>query len=925
MTRRALLLTALLLCALPTLLCVESARAAALIVKLRAVGPQSADAPDAPDRLQRGPDARSVRALFRRQGGSRFALQRARRESAGAALPDLSHVYRVELGAGVDAAEAAARYRADPNVVWAQPDYPMRLDFVPDDPFFFSSGSWGQPYADLWGLSAIRAPEAWQLTQGEGAVIAVIDTGLDAGHPDIADNLWVNPGEDLNGDGRASDADRNGSDDDGNGLVDDLTGYDFFNDDADPFDDNGHGTHVAGIAAAVGGNGLGILGVAPRARVMALKGFPGAGSGDSSALAEAIVYAAHNGADVMNNSWSCSVRCPTNPVIDEAVLLAHALGTVVVTSAGNSSDDVVFQSPKSRRETIVVASSREDDSIAPSSSHGLLLDLAAPGAGRPAGDPFATEAILSLLSSGAAPELSERTSVGEIYLRLSGTSQAAPHVAGVVALMRSLEPDATPEEIRARLRASARDAGAPGHDPVYGAGIVDAFAALTERAPRVRGEISRPFAGEILRAQDGVISVQGSAGGEDFAGYALAFGRGLEPASWQPIAAAGAGPVESGLLAEWNAAELEDGPYALRLTVTGRSGEQIQEFAPLSLERSQPTPVSPDGVQSFAPDVSGALVVYESERGDTGRDVFAADLRSGRERALSTAAGDQQQARVSGRRIVYRDTGAQPGGEIHTCLMHFGLVRCDDVAVALGPGQRSAPVVSGARVFWTERDASGREPAPVRPLARPALVSRASGGGAPRAPGGARGLREAPGVARALAGVLDLELRAVATRRRVPGAARERLLPVPVRAGVSGETFAWEQFASGRASGSATRVNVCRLEAGPCTPAAGGRAVARAARARRLRRHGGVERRRARARPPRSTSASTIRSRTRCPAQRLTGQRRRRAQPAIDGRRVVFEDERDGPARIYALELPDLLRDRSAAACASGRLLQLAI
>ncbi|MCA9506747.1 MAG: S8 family serine peptidase, partial [Myxococcales bacterium] len=181
-------------------------------------------------------------------------------------------------------------------------------------------GSWGQPYADLWGPDAIRAPEVWPFAQGEGAVVAVVDSGVDQQHPDLAANLWVNPGEDLDGNGRVDPTDLNGIDDDGNGFIDDLTGFDFANSidangdgdfddpgdvsDADPQDDNGHGTHVAGTAVAVADNGLGIVGIAPRARVMALKGFPASGSASDSVLWRAVLYAAENGATVVNNSWS---------------------------------------------------------------------------------------------------------------------------------------------------------------------------------------------------------------------------------------------------------------------------------------------------------------------------------------------------------------------------------------------------------------------------------------------------------------------------------------------------------------------------------------------------------------------------------------------------------------------------------------------
>ena len=166
--------------------------------------------------------------------------------------------------------------------------------------------------------------------------------------------------------------------------------------------------------------------------------------------------------------------------------------------------------------------------------------------------------------------------------------------------------------------------------------------------------------------------------------------------------------------------------------------------------------MSPEGAPAFAPDVSGALVVYESERGgNSGRDVFATDLRSGRERAVSTAEGPQQQARVSGRRIVWRDTGVQRDGEIHSCLMDFGLTRCDDTACA-GPGGLGTRRVRPARAL-TERDASGLRIAPVR-FSRDPRSCRFARRGAPQADR-SRGLRPAACSGRAFP-VFRSELRA---------------------------------------------------------------------------------------------------------------------------------------------------------------------
>ena len=459
----------------------------------RAFAGATADGSDSLDRLRARLGARRVRALFRRSDGRSFPAQRralrerlAARGAPSAALPDLAHVYRVSLGEGVSPSGAAALYREDPHVVWAQPDFRVAIDS--DDVYFASEGSWGQPYADLWGLHRVRAPSAWGVSRGEGVVVAVIDTGLDPDHPDIAGNVFVHPGEDLDGDGIAEAHERNGVDDDGNGFVDDLSGWDFINSvdgdgdgrfdgsddeaDADPFDDHGHGTHVSGTVAAVAGNGIGIAGVAPRAKILPLKGFDENGEGVSSKLARAIVYAAENGASVINNSWSCTARCPTNPVIEEAVRLAHGLDVVVVTSAGNAEDDVVHRSPENRRETIVVSASTQEDGLARFSSFGLLVDVAAPGGGIVTQPPprFSEKNVLSLKSSGSGPGIdgAGELVVDDDYVRASGTSMSSPHVAGVAALLLAVHPEYGPDDVRAVLRRTADDLGDPGHDDRFG-------------------------------------------------------------------------------------------------------------------------------------------------------------------------------------------------------------------------------------------------------------------------------------------------------------------------------------------------------------------------------------------------------------------------------------------------------------------------
>src|SRR3989338_391636 len=241
-----------------------------------------------------GRDARE-----KQERGQRFSRamhqSRSQRAPRDAAFPDLSNVYVLEVPPESDIEAVVQEFQADPHVEYAQPDYLMKANMVPNDPYYSSYGSWGQSYDDLWGLKKMQAEQAWDITQGEGIVVAVIDTGLDYNHPDIAANIWTNIGEIPN----------NGMDDDGNGFVDDIRGWDFGNSDNDPGDVQGHGTHVSGTIAAVGNNGIGMIGVAPKVKIMPVKGFMDSGGAWSSDLAKGIKYAVYNGADVVNNSWGC--------------------------------------------------------------------------------------------------------------------------------------------------------------------------------------------------------------------------------------------------------------------------------------------------------------------------------------------------------------------------------------------------------------------------------------------------------------------------------------------------------------------------------------------------------------------------------------------------------------------------------------------
>ncbi len=653
---------------------------------------------------------RRVRAMFRRPDGRPLARQAerirervgrarrrdaARRGAAATASPaeqmqrmrrasDLAHVYRIELEDDAALGDALAELRADPAVAFAQPDHRYALDqveYAPDDPFLESSGSWGQDFRDLWGLDRIRVREAWQTTRGAGQVVAVVDTGLEYDHPDIAENVWVNPGEDLDGNGRVDPSDWNGVDDDDNGFVDDLRGYDFagFGDrledgsidlgDADPFDEGGHGTHVSGTVAAVANNGIGIAGVAPEARVMALKGFDAEGRGRDSDLWRAVLYAVENGADVVNASWSCNPACPENPLAEEVLAIAEAEGTVFVTSAGNRRFDVVRNAPEKTSHAITVGSLGSDDVLSSFSNRGWLVDLVAPG-----GDPglpltvlTARRNILSLAASTLGPNDQPYVVQGE-YVRLAGTSMATPHVAGAVALLRAARPGLTPRDVRRLLRASAEDLGSAGHDALYGAGVLDVARLLETPLADVSLAIEAPAPGAIVDPGEGRLPIEIRARGRDLRAYSLAVSRGLETSDFEQIASrTGGSPAET---VDWDVTDLEVGPYVLRLRAELEGGNTLDEYSIVSLERIRPLRLSRDNVEEQAPRISGRQVVWQ---------------------AYPTGLADSGEVRIGG---FGGGAGAEP--QTPARLVDSERIQTD-------------PVVAGRRVVWVESDVDSPE------------------------------------------------------------------------------------------------------------------------------------------------------------------------------------------------------------------------
>ncbi len=320
-------------------------------------------------------------------------------------------------------------FKSDPNVEYAEPNYIVSIDLIPNDPSF----------SQLWGLhntgqgggtfdADIDAPEAWEMQTGNsGVVIAVIDTGADYTHEDLAANIWANPGETPS----------NGIDDDLNGFIDDVRGWDFANNDNNPFDDHGHGTHVSGTIGAVGNNNVGVVGVAWNVSILPLKFLNSAGSGTTAGAISAIEYATLIGVDVMSNSWGGG---GFSQALMDAIAAANDAGILFVAAAGNSNVDTDatphYPSSYNVPNVVAVAATDRNDLKAAFSNFGATsVDLGAPGV-----------SIFSTVPTGVC-SLCDASG----YAFLSGTSMATPHVSGAAAIIKAQFPTTTVAQLKSRL------------------------------------------------------------------------------------------------------------------------------------------------------------------------------------------------------------------------------------------------------------------------------------------------------------------------------------------------------------------------------------------------------------------------------------------------------------------------------------------
>ena len=427
--------------------------AAALALLLLAV-PASAAAADYVD----------GEVIVKYRDGTTGAAERGVEAQAGTdteqELPGGSEQLQIEDGESVS--QTIAELRADPRVEYAVPNVVAHASgLIPNDPGFRLQWNLSSPFG-------IRMPDAWDIARqrgapgGRGAVVAVLDTGV----------AYRNLGRRYR---RATD------------LRGFLRGYDFVDNDRVPLDLNGHGTHVSGTIAQTTNNGIGAAGIAYRAKILPLRVLDSEGAGDTVAIARAIRYAVRRRVHVVNMSleFDSSVRASQIPDIVSAVKFAQRRGVVVTGAAGNQADAVVAY-PARANGVIAVAATSERGCEADYSNAGMDVDLSAPGGGADAANTDNAWDQTHCRPDEPGRHIFQQTftsgfrSFG-LPTGYEGTSMAAPHVAGVVALLiatKRLGPRPSPAQIEQHLEQTAVDAGPPGFDPRYGSGMLDAAAAL---------------------------------------------------------------------------------------------------------------------------------------------------------------------------------------------------------------------------------------------------------------------------------------------------------------------------------------------------------------------------------------------------------------------------------------------------------------
>ncbi len=444
------------------------------------------------------------------------------------------------------------------------------------DPLYLGKGAWKQKYDNQWAIKRVGFTNdknsAWEKAGKNlsDVIVAVIDTGLDWNHLDLDwDNIWINKDEIPD----------NNKDDDNNGFVDDIIGWNFYGRNNKPWDHNGHGTIVAGIIAAAQNNGTGIAGINPKAKIMVLKAINNFGHARKSYLSRAIIYAADNGADIIN----MSVGGKHLSIMEkEAVKYAVSKGVLIVIAAGNYGTDIKEFGLANHPDVITVASTDFKDKRAAFSNCGKQVDIAAPGMDVLSLRARYTDAMRDI------PDVKYVNGANYVgkdkrYYRASGTSFSAPIVAGTASLIYSKHPDWSMKQIRQVLLQSADDIEIPGIDQYTGYGLLNAAAALTADPQFfIFGSIKGV---KVIKTKKGpALQVTGTAIANQFKKAWLEIGAGESPTEWKRVADPVTKEIKDSVLGEIGAGQFKGAKlWYIKLIVEHKNGKKRETWFRLSL------------------------------------------------------------------------------------------------------------------------------------------------------------------------------------------------------------------------------------------------------------------------------------------------------------------------------------------------------
>ena len=501
--------------------------------------------------------------------------------------PRLKNIYLIRFPAQWPLEPLQRRYARHPAIEAVELNRLNQpcAETVPNDP----------GYDEQWNLRLMNMPAAWGIEQGNPEVtVAVVDSGITTRHPEFRSQLWRNSGE----------IPRNSIDDDRNGYIDDINGWDFSDAptlpgggdwtvrDNEPEDETGHGTHVSGIIAAAGNNGIGIAGIAWKCRLMPLRAGFKYGGGEylqNDDLAAAIVYAADNGAQVINMSWGDWVNAF---IIEDALAYAAARGCVLVGAAGNSGSLGSFY-PAALKTVISVAGLGQEKQLYSDSNFGATVDIAAPGEDIPSTD----------IDGG--------------YQNRSGTSMAAAHVSGVAGLVIAANPAYTNTEVQETLIGTA--------EPLFinalvGAGSLDAHTALTASTELIV-QIDAHQMSPQVEGPNNIrnIEIFGSVGGAGFTEYWLEYGIGELPDLWFPLGSPQTKPKFNVCLHKWDTSNLAEARYTLRLSVKTESGEIKRDRAVVDVSHTAPLISRHESQTWLAGNRVDSVVMWHTDEVSTGK------------------------------------------------------------------------------------------------------------------------------------------------------------------------------------------------------------------------------------------------------------------------------------------------------------------